>query len=949
MVCRQIFRSSAKSRACLAGLLMGGMFGLPLRADDARSASAVEGTPTPAAVEQSAPAFEQPSAFRFTDTGKQTGRWRRRPAANVLQVGNSQPRSQPAAQSDRSDVAPGFRFEGEPVPPRTIDGEEFLRPIAEPLAAPAASSFRLLGEQPSLARRRTEAGHLTLGNDGAASTAATSNPSAGSVSGFSFTDTRPAPQAAPLRRPSIGEPTPARHPLLANGPASGNEPTQFQLPIRQASAASQHPLQVGEDAAAGQDGVLITIRKRSDRKADDATAAHESTPSSAEPMPAVPGATPVAARVPVPGAPVGTATPPLNGAATTWPSTFAPASPIEHESPAGIVRVSNSEPEPQTSHQVATTAEGIVSPGRSAASSDLSTVPGSSASGSAAVLSTAGADSAADVLDWAHTPPAGTTSTTNDPFVADEAGRFDRSVSEPAPATVSHDDTWWAALETPAASQNEAAETRAAPAADESNTPAGIDWEQSAVPVVAGVGTDSPSGGSGASAARASAPEEPAWLDPSPQSVPMSLNSESAYSAAIKPPGAEALPESGDAYRMGPGRATRRLPSAAPAHATSTQPQWAAPPSSDTSSDGGEIRTSSIELAALLDDLQPLAPGAQPLPGPDELTVPTAADFPSSADPSYTSTPGDAAGAGASAEGVNVAEQTLGQRHEETNEPLQFLRRQTVLLEPGEHQFDVGVSYLNDMSDFPVLITDGVDFGVVRGQARQRLLSVPLELRVGVAPYTQAFVNVPFGWSNSEVSFNGSEFTEDEGGIGDVSAGLTRQIVIGNQYYPDVLASLAFSAPTGDSSITTALGTPGSSLGQGFWTLTGGLSFIQTYDPLVFFYGLGYTFRFQNEFGDNIEIEPGDQVFYRFGAGFAVNPHVTLSAAFTGSVIGRDKVNGIEIGGSVREPMSIRLAATISRRKGSKTHSSFKLVEPYVNFGLNEDSIDTVVGISWTH
>jgi hypothetical protein len=119
----------------------------------------------------------------------------------------------------------------------------------------------------------------------------------------------------------------------------------------------------------------------------------------------------------------------------------------------------------------------------------------------------------------------------------------------------------------------------------------------------------------------------------------------------------------------------------------------------------------------------------------------------------------------------------------------------------------------------------------------------------------------------------------------------------------------------------------------------------------VFFYGLGYTFRFQNEFGpgDQIEVEPGDQVFYRFGAGFAVNPHVTLSAAFTGSVLGHDDVNGREVPGSVREPMSVRLAATIGRREASKTHRSFKLVEPFVSFGLNEDSIDTFIGVSWTH
>lgn len=33
---------------------------------------------------------------------------------------------------------------------------------------------------------------------------------------------------------------------------------------------------------------------------------------------------------------------------------------------------------------------------------------------------------------------------------------------------------------------------------------------------------------------------------------------------------------------------------------------------------------------------------------------------------------------------------------------MQFLRRQTVLLKPGQHQFDVGISYAQFTNDYPV-------------------------------------------------------------------------------------------------------------------------------------------------------------------------------------------------------------------------------------------------------
>ncbi len=293
-------------------------------------------------------------------------------------------------------------------------------------------------------------------------------------------------------------------------------------------------------------------------------------------------------------------------------------------------------------------------------------------------------------------------------------------------------------------------------------------------------------------------------------------------------------------------------------------------------------------------------------------------------------------------------EQTLGEAPEDTT--LRFLRQQTVLLEPGEFQFDVGFTYLNDEIDFPALSID-VNNNVIVGELtrRQRLLMMPLELRFGITKWAQGFVRVPLGWSNSETVFNGEDQFEDTGILGDISAGITKQVIVGNEFYPDVLFTGALTAPTGDSSFVTSLLQPGAALGQGFWSASANVTFVQSYDPLVLFYGLGYTYRFEEKFGDDIYVDPGQIFSYRFGIGFAVNPHVTLSSTFQGSYIGKNEVNDLEVGGSIQEPLQLRLAATISRRKQSDTHSSVKIIEPFVNFGLNEDAIDAVFGITFTH
>lgn len=299
-------------------------------------------------------------------------------------------------------------------------------------------------------------------------------------------------------------------------------------------------------------------------------------------------------------------------------------------------------------------------------------------------------------------------------------------------------------------------------------------------------------------------------------------------------------------------------------------------------------------------------------------------------------------------------ETKLGEAPEEPENELQFLRRQSVLLDPGQYQFDVSLQYLINESDSPLAQVADEFLQIGEALRKQRLLLLPIEFRLGLTPVSQFFINVPFGWSNGEISFLGVDEFQNSGGLGDISAGITRMLMEGNEWFPDVLTTLAFSAPTGDSNFVTSLSTPGNALGQGFWTTTIGLSFIQTYDPMVFFYGFGYSHRYENTFDVNVgdgrvTVNPGKQIFYRFGAGFAVNPRVTLSASFNGSYITEDVVEGVRLAGSIREPMSIRLAATITKDKELKKNQRVRTIEPFVNFGLTDAAANAVFGVSCTH
>lgn len=336
--------------------------------------------------------------------------------------------------------------------------------------------------------------------------------------------------------------------------------------------------------------------------------------------------------------------------------------------------------------------------------------------------------------------------------------------------------------------------------------------------------------------------------------------------------------------------------------------------------------------------------GMQPLPPPNlhiALLQPPGGDVPSaSAGPPIEEIPSPPP------RGLPEG-QRIGRAPEESNAALQFLRDESVLLKPCERQMEVSLQYQIDESDFAAARLDGGLLVIDELRQRQRLLVMPLEFRMGLTPVTQGFVRVPFGWSNGEFTFAGEDQFSNSGGLGDVSAGLTREFWRGADGFPTILGSIVFSAPTGNSSLATSLTVPQSSLGEGFWTLSIAGTLIQTFDPVVIFYGAGYRHRFENNI-DGFDVQPGQQAFYRFGAGFAVSPRVTFSAAFSGSFLGRDTVNGVPIEGTIREPINLRLAVTIIRDEKQRPYGTVRTVEPFVNFGLTEEAVDAAFGVSWT-
>lgn len=295
--------------------------------------------------------------------------------------------------------------------------------------------------------------------------------------------------------------------------------------------------------------------------------------------------------------------------------------------------------------------------------------------------------------------------------------------------------------------------------------------------------------------------------------------------------------------------------------------------------------------------------------------------------------PGAAPGALAEAE-------SLGEEPEAPR--LQFLRTATVLLEPGELQIDYGAIYSLIENDFPSVVSTMSGDVVLESTLKQRQLFVPLEFRLGVTPRLQLFANIPIGWSNTEFAIAGAlDADESDGGLGDITLGSTFLLFDGKGQTTDVVFTGALTLPTSDSPFVlgrTGFGQP--SLGDNFYGLSGDLLWINNYDPLVIFYGVGLRHQFEKQVA-GMEVDPGNEARVQLGVGFAVNSTVTLSTRFAASFITRTQFDGVSLEGSYAEPMSIRCAATVLR--------DCDIVEPFVEFGTTDDAASTSFGVVYTY
>jgi hypothetical protein len=271
----------------------------------------------------------------------------------------------------------------------------------------------------------------------------------------------------------------------------------------------------------------------------------------------------------------------------------------------------------------------------------------------------------------------------------------------------------------------------------------------------------------------------------------------------------------------------------------------------------------------------------------------------------------------------------IGQKPEDEEDIRKiFLRQSSVLLRRGEVEVEADFDYQR------------TQFNSTIANSQRRMLSLIPSLRVGLSDRAEAFIVAPVSYSQLELAFGGSTNSNDTFGFGDVSAGIKYVLVDETNHRPSVIFSTNLSAPTGGAPNETGVFT-----GSGHWTLKNGLVFIKTYDPISLFCVIDYTHSFKSRhfYNDDIhDVQPGEAVGYNFGFGFAINGNIAISSQLTGIYATNDQIDGNAIGGSSREPISLRLALTDRWSKNT-------YIEPSVTFGLNRDASDVRLMLALVH
>jgi hypothetical protein len=270
-----------------------------------------------------------------------------------------------------------------------------------------------------------------------------------------------------------------------------------------------------------------------------------------------------------------------------------------------------------------------------------------------------------------------------------------------------------------------------------------------------------------------------------------------------------------------------------------------------------------------------------------------------------------------------------------------------LLLPSGMLEIDNTTSYFSASSDhlnvngfalLPILVVGDI----TSQRVREDYLLPSLTARLGLPHKLQMDVVVPYGYELIRtVDATGTQTSESNFGLGDISAGISRQLTYEKGRVPDLLANVRFKSTTGADAFT--LTSSEVALGTGFNSIQGSLTAAKSSDPVVFFGNLGYTYNMPanhtvsandptNPGATTIgHFNPGGAVEFQLGSILALNPELSMTVGWDQRFTRATQLNGVDIPASYLVEGTLRLGTSYMYAPG-------KLVDLSFGVGLTPDT-----------
>jgi hypothetical protein len=235
---------------------------------------------------------------------------------------------------------------------------------------------------------------------------------------------------------------------------------------------------------------------------------------------------------------------------------------------------------------------------------------------------------------------------------------------------------------------------------------------------------------------------------------------------------------------------------------------------------------------------------------------------------------------------------SIDQDEEESNRALEraLVREGGMVLSPGTLELEPNFAYSsrNDKSS----------------QTQRHAFGPALVFRAGLPWRLQLEASLPYVYERR----SDSTASNNAAGIGDVTIGLSHQLMNERPFVPALVGAIQYQASTGKNTIFES-GNP-IALGSGFDSIQGSVTALKRIDPLVIFGSYTVTHIFPKR-KEGIEVDLGNSQTFRLGTALATGPDTSLRAAlnvtfFDKAKFGRKSLPGtdsplgmLELGGSV--------------------------------------------------